>query len=246
MSIGADLLKPTRLPRRSYRLRRTVTEAASVLLGIALLIWSLLPVYNMLLIALDPEEGERAVAPLRRFGSPLVDLIRPRSYLKMITYANLGAPAGRSYYEKASTLSDLSDEAIDVMVAYGLACSSPLSQILIQHVHGAATRVGPTETAFALRGESYVICMVAAWDDGEAHRHIAWTRACWRAIEPFANSGSISTSWVTRAKSESEPPMESTTNGWWPSRTGMIRPTSSRLIRISNRQSRRKNHVSDR
>jgi len=58
MSIGADLLKPTRLPRRSYRLRRTVTEAASVLLGIALLIWSLLPVYNMLLIALDPEEGE--------------------------------------------------------------------------------------------------------------------------------------------------------------------------------------------
>jgi FAD/FMN-containing dehydrogenase len=136
-----------------------------------------------------PEEGERAVAPLRRFGSPLVDLIRPRSYLKMLTDANLGAPAGRSYYEKASTLADLSDEAIDAMVAYGLACSSPLSQILIQHVHGAATRVGPTETAFALRGESYVICMVAAWDDDEAHGHMAWTRACWRAIEPFANSG---------------------------------------------------------
>jgi len=29
-----------------------------VLLGVVLLIWSLLPVYNMLLIALDPEEGE--------------------------------------------------------------------------------------------------------------------------------------------------------------------------------------------
>ncbi len=28
------------------------------MLGIVLLIWSLLPVYNMLLIALDPEEGE--------------------------------------------------------------------------------------------------------------------------------------------------------------------------------------------
>ena len=136
-----------------------------------------------------PEEGERAVAPLRRFGSPLVDPIRPRSYLKMITQANLGAPAGRSYYEKVSTLSDLNDEAIEVLVAYGLAYSSSWSQILIQHVHGAASRVGPTETAFALRGESYVICMVAAWDGGEGHRHIAWTRACWRAIEPFANSG---------------------------------------------------------
>ena len=107
----------------------------------------------------------------------------------MIMQANLGAPAGRSYDEKASTLSDLSDEAIDVLVAYGSACTSPWSQILIQHVHGAATRVDPTKTAFVLRGESYVICMLAAWDDGEVQRHRAWTHACWRAIEPFGNSG---------------------------------------------------------
>jgi multiple sugar transport system permease protein len=46
------------LARRRYRLRRATTEAGSIVLGIALLIWSLLPVYNMFLIALDPEEGE--------------------------------------------------------------------------------------------------------------------------------------------------------------------------------------------
>ena len=46
------------LARRRYRLRRVLTEAGSVMLGVLLLIWSLLPVYNMLLIALDPEEGE--------------------------------------------------------------------------------------------------------------------------------------------------------------------------------------------
>ena len=40
------------------RLRRLLTEAGAVMLGIALLIWSVTPVYNMLLIALDPEEGE--------------------------------------------------------------------------------------------------------------------------------------------------------------------------------------------
>lgn len=44
--------------RRRYRLRQVVTEAASVILGVVLLIWSLVPVYNMLLIALDPEDGE--------------------------------------------------------------------------------------------------------------------------------------------------------------------------------------------
>ena len=40
------------------RLRRAMIEAGSALLALVLLIWSLLPVYNMFLIALDPEEGE--------------------------------------------------------------------------------------------------------------------------------------------------------------------------------------------
>jgi multiple sugar transport system permease protein len=44
--------------RRRWRRRRFLTEAGSVLLGIAILVWSLLPVYQMLLVALDPEEGE--------------------------------------------------------------------------------------------------------------------------------------------------------------------------------------------
>jgi multiple sugar transport system permease protein len=45
--------KPVLRPR--YRLRRVLAEVASVTLGVVLLIWSLTPVYNMLLIALDPE-----------------------------------------------------------------------------------------------------------------------------------------------------------------------------------------------
>jgi multiple sugar transport system permease protein len=43
---------------RPRRRRRVLTEASSVLLGAVLLMWSLLPIYNMFLIALDPEEGE--------------------------------------------------------------------------------------------------------------------------------------------------------------------------------------------
>ena len=44
--------------RRRHRLRRIVAEAGSITLGVAVLTWSLLPLYNMLLIALDPKEGE--------------------------------------------------------------------------------------------------------------------------------------------------------------------------------------------
>ena len=44
--------------RLRYRLRRVLAEVASVTLGVVLLVWSLAPVYNILLIALDREEGD--------------------------------------------------------------------------------------------------------------------------------------------------------------------------------------------
>ena len=52
---AAVLPRPVRRPRN---MRRLLVEIGSVLLGVALLIWSLLPVYNMFLIALDPDEGD--------------------------------------------------------------------------------------------------------------------------------------------------------------------------------------------
>src|SRR5262249_41377048 len=53
VSIAPSFGGPARRPR--YRMRGIFTEAASAMLGVVLLVWSLLPVYNMLLIALDPE-----------------------------------------------------------------------------------------------------------------------------------------------------------------------------------------------
>jgi multiple sugar transport system permease protein len=44
--------------RPGNRARRILAEAGSAFLALVLLIWSLLPIYNMFLIALDPEEGE--------------------------------------------------------------------------------------------------------------------------------------------------------------------------------------------
>jgi multiple sugar transport system permease protein len=58
---AAALIPPQSARRRrspGYRRRRFLVEAGSVLLGLAMLTWVLLPIYNMLLIALDPDDGD--------------------------------------------------------------------------------------------------------------------------------------------------------------------------------------------
>ena len=50
--------------RPHYRLKWALGEIASMTLGLVLLIWSFTPVYNMLLIALDPDQGDTEFAGL--------------------------------------------------------------------------------------------------------------------------------------------------------------------------------------
>ncbi len=135
--------------------------------------------------------GERLVEPLRKLGTPLADLVHPKPYLQAIS-TDAGAPDGRHYYEQASSLNELSDDVIDMIAEYSAARTSPCSQVLIQHVHGAARRVSPTATAFALRNVPYVMNIVAAWHAGETQqteRHMEWVRSFQAAIEPFAAKG---------------------------------------------------------
>lgn len=54
MSAAAQAVRPT---SRRFRARRVMTKAGAVALGLGILVWSLLPIYNMLLIALDASEG---------------------------------------------------------------------------------------------------------------------------------------------------------------------------------------------
>jgi len=134
------------------------------------------------------EEGERPVEPIRTFGSPIVNLLRPMPYLDLISFVDAATPAGRHYYSKTRSFQQLSDELLETLIESSRGRTSPLSPMVLQHVHGAVCRVGATETAFALRDEHYALHLTAAWEDGEASQHIAWLRACWTALEPFATS----------------------------------------------------------
>jgi FAD/FMN-containing dehydrogenase len=132
------------------------------------------------------DEGERLAEPIRAFGSPLLNLFGPMPYLGIVSLADVGTPPGRHYYSKTRSFHQLSDELIETLIEYSQKRTSPFSQMMFQHVHGAVCRVDPTVTAFTLREEHYALHLTAAWEDGEASPHIAWLRSCWTALEPFA------------------------------------------------------------
>jgi FAD/FMN-containing dehydrogenase len=137
------------------------------------------------------EEGERVVGPARRFGPPLIDLIHPMSYLEAISMLDAASPAGNHYSIKTCTLKELSDEAISTIAAYGASRTSPWSGVLLEHLHGAASRVAPTETAFAQREESYTVGIFASWTEGEASTHTEWAGSFWRALQPLATGAYV-------------------------------------------------------
>jgi hypothetical protein len=87
-------------------------------------------------------------------------------------------------------LKHLDDEAFQIMFSYSAVRTTPVEQIILQHVHGAASRIGPSETAFTLREENYAFLIQTSWnEEGTADRadaHIGWTRRLWAEIERFA------------------------------------------------------------
>ena len=124
--------------------------------------------------------------PIKRFGSPVVDTIGPASYVDTnTTIFDPGFPRGARNYWKSSFLAELSDAAIDALIAQFAVCPSPMSGLVLEHFHGAATRVGVGETAFAHRRESYNLMVVSQWlDPKDDEKNIAWARATYDALRP--------------------------------------------------------------
>jgi FAD/FMN-containing dehydrogenase len=135
-------------------------------------------------------QGEAVVRALRRRGPPTVDHIGPMAYTRLQAMFDRFAPPGQQNYWRSSFLPELSDDAIDTLVDRFTTVLSPQSMLLLEHPHGAVSRVRPDQTAFSHRGPHFVYNLVSMWSDlAESDKHIAWTRQFWSAMQPFSYRG---------------------------------------------------------
>ena len=123
--------------------------------------------------------------PLKQFGSPVVDALGPMPYCQLNGMLDAAYPKGALNYWKSSFLSQLSDEAIDTMIDCFAQCPTPMGQLLLEHFHGAATRVGVSDTAFPHRAEGYNFLVLCEWmEQADNDRCIAWARETYRGCSP--------------------------------------------------------------
>jgi hypothetical protein len=78
------------------------------------------------------------------------------------------------------------------LIEHGLPFTSPFSIIALHNFHGAASRVGASATAFALRQNHLMVELVAAWEPQsleDEQRHIDWSQRISHALAPHALAG---------------------------------------------------------
>ena len=133
------------------------------------------------------QDGEQALRPLREFGPPAADLVRPLPYVELQRLIDSSYPSGRRNYWTGDFLSGLPEEAIDVLCRFHATAPSPHTQILVLPGGGAGARVPDGTMAIEERGAPFNLHITSLWEDAaDDAANVAWTRALSAAMKPFA------------------------------------------------------------
>jgi FAD/FMN-containing dehydrogenase len=129
------------------------------------------------------EEGEKAMAPLRALAEPIADLVGPMPYPAIYNFTDEStAPHGAAL--RSMFADDLSDDAIDAILAALATPTSPFALIQLRPLGGAMARVEKYDTAFAHRDKNLMLAIINIWLDPTEHTapHKAWTEALFAQI----------------------------------------------------------------
>jgi len=151
------------------------------------------PVVALALCHVGPlEDGQRAVARLRGFGTPIADVLGPMPYTAVQAMMDEAMPFGRHVYLRNDHLTGLGEDVIATCVRHTAAMTSPLSVVVVIPLGGAVARVGEHDTAFSHRQTPFDIDVFGIWTDPkESDRHLQWGRGFGAALQPFSRGAYI-------------------------------------------------------
>ena len=121
--------------------------------------------------AVRSTQGEAAVRPLKAFGPPVMDALGPMPYCALNSMLDPAFPKGRAQLLE-SAVPDRPERRCDSDADREVfeECPSPMSHIIIEHFHGAASRVPVANTACAMRVTGFNVVIISQWMSAERDR----------------------------------------------------------------------------
>ncbi len=139
----------------------------------------------------DLSEGERALAPLRKFGSPVLDTVQPIPFPAMQSLLTAFFPDGNHNYWKSALQKQLPDDSIELIVSHANNMTSPLSAVVLEYYGGAAARVPKDATAFPHRDLPWDTLFLAQWTESTDTIHRDWARSGEESLKPFSANAHV-------------------------------------------------------
>ena len=138
----------------------------------------------------DPEEGEKAIAPIREWGDPVGEHVGVQPFAAwQQAFDPLLTPGFRNYW-KSHNFTEISDGLIDVVVENAAKVPTSHCEAFIACLGGATSRVAPDAMAYSHRDANYVMNVHGRWETAaEDAAGIAWARGAFDGAAPFATGG---------------------------------------------------------
>jgi FAD/FMN-containing dehydrogenase len=135
-------------------------------------------------------EGERLVAPIKRLGKPIGDVLQRRTYVSQQCLLDATQPKGRRYYWKSEYLAGHDPGLLEAATTHAGRIQSPHSAILFFPLHGAINRLPADHSAVGNRDARSVFNVAGSWEQPEDDtRNIAWAREAWQDLRRFSTGG---------------------------------------------------------
>ena len=146
------------------------------------------PVASVIVCNSGTDSEPPALRRLRESPHLLEDRVARIPYRKL--QAMLDMPFGLRNYWKGHFVRELPDELVELLVERYGALGWPPGAVLIEALHGAATRVAADATAVSFRAASFNISALAVWEQPEQDEaEIGWARETAASIEPWSVTG---------------------------------------------------------
>ncbi len=136
------------------------------------------------------EEGERLIAPIKKLGSPVGDIVQRRTYVSQQNLLDATQPKGRRYYWKSEYLPGHEPDFLKSATEHAGRILSPHSAILMFPLDGPLNRLPAAHSSAGNRDARSIVNIAAAWDKPEDDAaNIEWARATWRDLRRFSTGG---------------------------------------------------------